>query len=309
MDMASGNSQKRHILDLQDDEQLNIKWQDVTCPICLEFPHNCVLLHCSSYDKGCRPFVCDTNHNHSNCLDRFKAAYRLPGTHAKDSSLSNEALEMYTIPSNMDSCPTCPLCRGTVTGWAVIDEARVSLNAKKRCCEERECSYVGSYIELQTHAKENHPDARPSEVDPARRLDWENFQRSSEIIDLLSTIQSETPNGVVLGDYVVEYGDESGDEYEDFPGDEGNWWTSCILYQVFDNFRTSRSRQRSREFEFRRRQQRSAFDVSNGGDGSISPPRVGNNSFDDSDDEFVNARSNSEGVSSSSSSTGRRRLV
>jgi len=40
----------------------------------LDFPHNCVLLQCSSYHKGCRPFVCDTDHLHSNCLDRFKNA-------------------------------------------------------------------------------------------------------------------------------------------------------------------------------------------------------------------------------------------
>jgi len=37
-----------------------------------DFPHNSVLLRCSSYDNGCGTFVCDTNQLHSNCLDRFK---------------------------------------------------------------------------------------------------------------------------------------------------------------------------------------------------------------------------------------------
>lgn len=304
--MASGNPHKRRIESLgpQENLHLNSKWEDTTCPICLEFPHNSVLLYCSSYDKGCRPFVCDSGHNHSNCLGRFKAAYRLPGTCSKVSSLNGTPGErIQAIPSNPDSGPTCPLCRGAVTGWLVIDEARASLNSKKRSCEERECAFIGNYADLQAHAEENHPDARPSEVDPARRLDWENFQQSSEIIDVLSTIHSEVPHGVVFGDYVIEYGDESGDEYEDFPGDEGNWWTSCILYQVFDNFRASRSRRRSRASEFRRRQQISAYDVSNGDDGSVSPPDFGEYRFDDSDDEFVSpAGSGDIGGSSGSSS-------
>jgi len=275
--MASGNKRRIRSLDLQDNP-LNIKWDDAICPICLDYPHNGVLLYCTSYDKGCRPLICDTDHHHSNCLDRFKAAYRLPATRAKVSSSSNGALgeRIQAIPSNPDSCATCPLCRGAVTGWVVIDEARLYLNSKKRCCEERECSYTGNYDELRAHAKENHPGARPSEVDPARRLDWENFQQSSDIIDVLSTIHAEVPHSLVLGDYVIEYRDESGDEYEDFPGDEGNWWTSCILYQIFDNFRASRSRRRPRASESRRDQQRSTYGASNGDEGS-----------DDSDDDFA----------------------
>ncbi|ONK70551.1 uncharacterized protein A4U43_C05F34880 [Asparagus officinalis] len=291
--MSSSNSHKRRIqsLDLQDNQHANPKWKDAVCSICLEFPHNCVLLNCSSYEKGCRPFICDTNHNHSNCLDRFKAAYKLPITSTKASLSSNPA-----------GCPTCPLCRGAVTGWVVIDEARLYFNSMKRSCEEIECSYIGNYAELQSHAKQNHPNARPSEVDPARRLDWENFQQSSEIIDVLSTIHSEVPNSLVFGDYVIEYGDESADEYEDFPGDEGNWWTSCILYQVFDNFRASRSRRRSRAVDFRRGQQRSAYDASNVDDGSISPPDFGEHRFRDSDDDFVTTRVSGDRGSSSSSS-------
>lgn len=37
--------------------------------------------------------------------------------------------------------------------------------------------------------------------------------------------------GVVFGDYVIEYGDDDTvDEFEDFFGDEGNWWILCIFY-------------------------------------------------------------------------------
>uniref|UniRef100_A0A803NEF4 Uncharacterized protein n=1 Tax=Chenopodium quinoa TaxID=63459 RepID=A0A803NEF4_CHEQI len=58
--------------------QLDTNWDDISCPVCLDYPHNSVLLQCSSYDKGCRSYVCDTNHLHSNCLDRFKTAYGIP---------------------------------------------------------------------------------------------------------------------------------------------------------------------------------------------------------------------------------------
>ncbi|KAL0297403.1 UNVERIFIED_CONTAM: hypothetical protein Sradi_6792400 [Sesamum radiatum] len=197
--------------------QLCTNWDDVTCPICLDFPHNSVLLQCSSYDKGCRPFVCDTDHLHSNCLDRFKEANGMLSGSQSPSSADN----LQFLDSGPDSKPACPLCRGEVTGWIVVDKARVHLDVKNRCCEEAKCSFTGTYLELQKHAQVEHPHACPSKIDPARQLDWENFQQSSEIIDVLSTIHSEVPHGVVLGDYVIEYGDDnSGDDFDEFRGDE-----------------------------------------------------------------------------------------
>lgn len=47
------------------------EWKEVKCPICFDHPHNAVLLICSSHDKGCRPYMCDTSYRHSNCLDQF----------------------------------------------------------------------------------------------------------------------------------------------------------------------------------------------------------------------------------------------
>lgn len=274
-----------------DDFQLVINWDDVICPICLDFPHNGVLLQCSSYDKGCRPFVCDTNHLHSNCLDRFKSAYGLSSPSTSDASHT-----VNTQPRvSEDNCkPSCPLCRGDVTGWVIIDSARIYLDEKKRSCEEEQCTFKGTYSELQKHAQIEHPHARPSKIDPARQLDWENFQQSSEIIDVLSTIHSEVPRGVVLGDYVIEYGEEeTGDEFEDFPGDEGNWWTSCILYQVFDNFRNSRNRRRSRVGDARRGSRRSSYDNSNSDEGSVTSVEFGEYRVDETDDEFMSGPSRS----------------
>ncbi|KMZ63241.1 hypothetical protein ZOSMA_41G00850 [Zostera marina] len=51
---------------------LHKQWDELTCPICMEHPHNAVLLLCNSHEKGCSSYICDTSYRHSNCLDRFK---------------------------------------------------------------------------------------------------------------------------------------------------------------------------------------------------------------------------------------------
>ncbi|KAL7159630.1 hypothetical protein ABFS83_01G040900 [Erythranthe nasuta] len=270
------------------ESQLYTNWNDVICPICLDHPHNAVLLQCSSYSKGCRSFVCDTDHLHSNCLVRFKQANGMPpGPQAPISSDNPKLVE----DSGSDTKPFCPLCRGEVTGWIVAEKARENLDIKKRSCDEEKCRFSGTFIELQKHAKLEHPQSCPSKIDPARQLDWENFQQSSEIIDVLSTIHSEVPRGVVLGDYVIEYGDDySEDDFENFRGEGGNWWTSCMLYQVFDNFRASRNRRRSRVADSRRGNRRLSFDASNSDEGSVSSVEYADYRGDDAEDEFASAR-------------------
>ena len=57
------------------------EWENARCPICMEHPHNAVLLQCSSFEKGCRPFMCNTSYRHSNCLDQFcKSSTSSPST-------------------------------------------------------------------------------------------------------------------------------------------------------------------------------------------------------------------------------------
>lgn len=299
--MTSGTLHKRRIHSKSFDfehVQLPTNWEDVMCPICLDFPHNSVLLQCTSYDKGCRPFMCDTDHTHSNCLDRFKIAYGVPLAAKVPSSSdmpSGESIESMTI--NTSVRPSCPLCRGEVTGWVVVDEARGQLDMRNRCCEEEKCTYVGNYSELQKHAKLKHPHSRPSKIDPARQLDWENFQQSTEIIDVLSTIHSEVPNGVVLGDYVIEYGeDDTRDELEDFRGDDGNRRTSCIFFQVLDNLRAFRNRRRSRARERRRGDRRMSYDASNSDDSSVTSADIVEYSIDEVD--FVSRGVATRGISS-----------
>lgn len=132
-----------------------------TCSVCMEFPHNAVLLLCSSHDKGCRPYLCGTNYLHSNCFDLFSMAC------SKVSDMSTHA----SIVRPLSDIPqiselACPLCRGQVKGWTVVEPARKYLNNKKRNCIQDECSFIGTYEELEKHVKSEHPQAKPREVEP-----------------------------------------------------------------------------------------------------------------------------------------------
>ncbi|PKU74591.1 hypothetical protein MA16_Dca003794 [Dendrobium catenatum] len=137
------------------------KWDEIRCPVCMEHPHNAVLLLCASHDKGCRPFMCDTSYRHSNCLDQ----YRKPKL-------------------------SCPLCRGVVSGSKVVEAARKHMNTKARSCSSESCGFAGAYSELRKHARTEHPLVRPSEADPERERDWRRLEQQRDLGDLFSTMQS-----------------------------------------------------------------------------------------------------------------------
>ncbi|KAK9903040.1 hypothetical protein M0R45_001291 [Rubus argutus] len=184
-------------------------WEDVTCSVCMESPHNAVLLLCSSYDKGCRPYMCATGHRYSNCLEQYQKAYTkyLPSKIRKDGT---------------DQLKT------QVKGCTVVERARKHLNAKKRTCLQDNCSFSGTYKELKKHVKSKHPLARPRAVDPVLQEKWKKLERERERNDVISTIMSSTPGAVVLGDYVLEpnhdgiYSDSDSDsELDDYIDDLG----------------------------------------------------------------------------------------
>lgn len=193
-------------------------WEDATCSVCMECPHNAVLLLCSSHEKGCRPYMCGTSFRYSNCLDQYKKAYTKVTTH--QSNLLHDSVDSQTIDpfSGENSKVTelaCPLCRGQVKGWTVVEPAREYLNAKKRNCMQDNCSFIGSYKELRKHVKAEHPTAKPREVDPTLEQKWQRLEHEREREDVWSTIRSSMPGAVVFGDYVIEgshYGFDSDEE-------------------------------------------------------------------------------------------------
>ncbi|CAK9151205.1 unnamed protein product [Ilex paraguariensis] len=199
-------------------------WEDATCSVCMEYPHNAVLLLCSSHDKGCRPYMCGTSFRYSNCLDQYKKAYTKVASPHPNHSVDNPAVgAVSSWPA--EKCEVtelaCPLCRGQVKGWTVVEAARGYLNAKKRNCMQENCSFVGTYKELRKHVRAEHPCARPREVDPVSEQKWRSLERERERDDVISTITSSMPGAVVFGDYVIEgshYGFDT-DEEEGFDVD------------------------------------------------------------------------------------------
>ncbi|XP_054778722.1 uncharacterized protein LOC129286740 [Prosopis cineraria] len=181
-------------------------WENVTCSVCMEYPHNAVLLLCSSHDKGCRPYMCGTSLRHSNCLEQYKKAY----TKVVSSNLPLDKSDITEL--------ACPLCRGQVKGWTVVEHAREYLNAKKRSCMQDNCTFVGNYKELKKHVRMEHPSAHPRAVDPDHEQKWRLLEWEREREDVISTVTSSMPGAMVFGDYVIE-GNHNSLTSEDEDGD------------------------------------------------------------------------------------------
>ncbi|KAL4589126.1 hypothetical protein LXL04_002028 [Taraxacum kok-saghyz] len=147
------------------------EWEDARCPICIDHPHNAVLLLCSSRDKGCRPYMCDTSSRHSNCFDQFRKSTL---THTNPFQPPHQTKLL------------CPLCRGHVTGWMVVDPARNFMNKKPRTCSSETCNFTGTYPELRNHARRDHPYVRPTEVDPGKLFEWRMLREDIEHQEMLN---------------------------------------------------------------------------------------------------------------------------
>ncbi|XP_072971191.1 uncharacterized protein [Typha angustifolia] len=227
-------------------------WKCANCPVCLEFPHNAVLLLCSSHDNGCRPYMCATGSRYSNCLDQYKKAY---------SNISSSPHE-FMVKNWSYSCPLwnksevmelkCPLCRGQVKGWTVVEPARAYLNKKRRNCLQDNCLFKGTYKQLRKHVRAQHPFARARMLDPAHERKWKALEHQREREDVISAIRSSTPRAMVMGDYVIER--DNSDSDSDFYDDDNagsfrrvNTGTSRrffyqILQEVFRRGRLNRRR-------------------------------------------------------------------
>ena len=146
------------------------EWADAVCTVCMECPHNALLLLCSSHDKGCRPYMCGTSFRYSNCFDQYKKT-----------------------KANLK----CPLCRGQVKGWTIVQPARDGLNLKKRSCMQEKCSFAGTFKELRKHMKKDHPCAQPREIDPAVEMEWLRLETAEDRNDVMSAYGLESDEEIV----------------------------------------------------------------------------------------------------------------
>ncbi|KAM0871565.1 hypothetical protein ACQ4PT_039306 [Festuca glaucescens] len=198
-------------------------WKHATCPICLERPHDAVLLLCSSHNKGCRPYMCGTNYHQSNCLEQFKNAYvKEKPAHEVSTAVAAASKR----PKDMELA--CPICRGEVKGWTLVETARQFLNRKRRTCIHEDCSFIGSYKKLCKHVKAKHPSSKPREVDPARLAEWKELESQKERQDAISIVTGLNPGFIIRGDYLIDPNSGS----SDFDMDNSDWSDSsdsCIF--------------------------------------------------------------------------------
>ncbi|GMQ08871.1 hypothetical protein CsSME_00052422 [Camellia sinensis var. sinensis] len=189
---------KSRLQSVEGDEK---EWEQVRCPICMEHPHNAVLLLCSSHEKGCRPYMCDTSQRHSNCFDQFcksspttpsstdltqqvplyTAAYREGIEEHRQNIIPRRRIHGRQFQPKL----SCPLCRGQINGSIVIKPARHFLNSKPRSCSLETCDFSGTYSELRKHARLEHPFVRPSEADPRRQSDWMSLEHERDLQDII----------------------------------------------------------------------------------------------------------------------------
>lgn len=172
--------------------------------------------------------MCGTSYRYSNCLDQYKKAYtkvKLPNQQGQSTRSSREGVTAPLLCPDWveEKCEltelACPLCRGQVKGWTVVEPARRFLNAKKRNCMQDDCSFVGNYKDMKKHVKMEHPSARPREKDPLLEQKWRRLEVEREREDVMSTIRSSMPGAVVFGDYVIEgspFGEEDDDTDDGF---------------------------------------------------------------------------------------------
>lgn len=177
---------KRQLFESYDNHEKNVKeWEEAICPICMEPPHNAVLLQCSSLDRGCRPYICNTDVRHSGCLGQFYDSLSPPTSTSWSQEASSESSSEFDTPSKW-STARCPLCRGQVQGWEIIQPARAYINSRTRSCSYETCEFSGDYAELRKHVRSDHPPVDVREVDRSRWQLWTRLERQREIADLLS---------------------------------------------------------------------------------------------------------------------------
>ncbi|XP_041017460.1 uncharacterized protein LOC121259781 isoform X1 [Juglans microcarpa x Juglans regia] len=206
------------------------EWEEARCPICMEHPHNAVLLKCSAHENGCRPYMCNTSYRHSNCLDQFCKSFAPHAsiTLLQEIPFTNSAFrrgehgldpgQARQFGNQLQPKLVCPLCRGEIYGYHIVEPARKFMNSRARSCSSEMCDFSGTYSKLRKHARSEHPSIRPSEVDPMRQSDWTRLERERDLEDVLSSLHPE----------FVEESSEENTLSAEFSG-----WMSSILEAMF----------------------------------------------------------------------------
>ncbi|KAH0866170.1 hypothetical protein HID58_083381 [Brassica napus] len=110
----------------------------------------------------------DVSARHSNCFKQFRR------------NKNTSRCSVKTL--------SCPYCREEVHGTVKSTSARRFMNARPRCCSMDKCGFSGSYSQLKTHLKAEHPGSTPPKVDPLEKRKWDDLERA-EFIEMINARQ------------------------------------------------------------------------------------------------------------------------
>ncbi|KAI5008510.1 hypothetical protein ZWY2020_009558 [Hordeum vulgare] len=181
---------------------LHKEWDDARCPICMDHPHNAVLVLCSSHDKGCRSYI-------SNRMDSSShPSSSLPG----DTSNQRSPRLLIDVPEFRENLSHEHVIRssatvsgqqegtnynqGPVTLEALMGQVKAGRSSKmpdstwtrsqEAARGKHACAFSGTYGALRRHARRVHPTTRPADVDPSRRRAWHRLENQREYGDIMS---------------------------------------------------------------------------------------------------------------------------
>nr|XP_027069799.1 uncharacterized protein LOC113695039 [Coffea arabica] len=149
------------------------------------FPYNCNKsktnsrncknsVESSSAQKN-QEFICDTSYHHSNCFDQF---CKLHGLSPSKSTSTDQPNGSFPCGNRRVLELVCPLSRGNISGWIVVQGARTYMNSGTRGCALESCDFSGNYDELRKHARIQHPWVRPMEADDERQSVWDRLEQN-----------------------------------------------------------------------------------------------------------------------------------
>ena len=121
------------------------EWEEARCPICMEHPHNAILLKCTSHGKGCRPYICNTNYWYASCVDQFCNSF-----------VPDASRALHPCDISLQTKVVCPLCCGEIYGYFIVEPAIKFMNSKARSCSIEICDFIGTYSELRKHSRSEH---------------------------------------------------------------------------------------------------------------------------------------------------------
>ncbi|CAL5444065.1 unnamed protein product [Camellia sinensis] len=155
------------------------EWEEVRCPICMEHPHNAVLLLCSSHERDVA-LTCATPASATRTVSTSSANHQ-PLPHHQQILLNKFLFTLPPITEELRNNNKTSSQEGFMGDNSNQSFRAHSVGAKLTGT----CDFSGTYSELRKHARLEHPFVRPSEADSRRQSDWMSLEHERDVQDII----------------------------------------------------------------------------------------------------------------------------